>query len=143
MEINRNKKLFEVAKEFDMKHTEFIPLLNECGYDFNPKGFSKEIEPEVLEKIMTDKKLLKRIQEENALKNFKDENDFARFIGTYFNPETRKYEVYKLNLTKEQLDQISPILVGEFTTVYNAKSTLSMVISDQGLLLPSPMEKVK
>ena len=154
--MSETLKLFELAKEMRMKHTELIPLLNEIGHDI--KGFSKiltreqadqfkaEIKNHYIQKdldakqaiedsrIAMDSELAAELEYQDAYKAA----DVAKMIGTYYCPIKRRYFIIEQELTPEQ---ISDKIEGKgYGTIYNLVYDFNLQLGKRKILKPADLE---
>lgn len=146
-------KAFELGKEFDLKHSEFLPLIQ--GLGFNIKGFSANISLEVADEIRAaikasyikadldakeaaegSKLAAKAVKdaEDARAKEFKEANR-ATMIGTYYCPLKRRYFIIETKINPEDLD-----LQGKgYGSVYNLNHDFNLKLGRSGILKPAKL----
>lgn len=155
-------KVFELAKEFDMNHVQFIPLIQKVGFT-EIKGFSTILDDKTADSIRAaiknhyiqidlDEKAeieaahraenLVRILAEEKEAEFKRLN-VAKLIGTYYNEKTRRYHLIKLDLTPEQIQDLGVDLGESFGTIYNLNHDFNVSLGRRKILKPSELEDKK
>lgn len=130
-------KVFKLAQQYDMKHTEFIPLINELG--FNIKGFSQELSDEEVGNITS---AIEKAEKEK----FKAQSEYdmltsMMMVGVIYNPKNKKYRVGKLNLSLEQFEELGGILMDEHGTIFNAKFDLAKCMNEQNFHRTNKLDK--
>lgn len=154
-------KLFELSKEFDMPHTEFIPLINKLGFDI--KGFSKVLSAEEAENI---RKEVKRYYIEDALADkaakeaaelaIKQEQDakkakikeynehnVANMIGTYFCPIKNRYYIVETKLDPFQLRKLELLEGKGYGSVYNLNYDFNLKLGKRKILKPAELANAR
>ena len=153
--MNDIVKIFELAKEMKMKHTELIPILNELGHDI--KGFSKnltraeadEMKAQVkhyyIERDLDAKQAIEdariadniELSEKLAYDLAYKKADVAKLIGTYYCPIKNRYFIIDVDLTPDELDGK---LTGKgYGSIYNLNHDFNVKLGRKGILKPADL----
>jgi len=146
-------KIFELAREMEMKHTELIPILNALGHEI--KGFSKIVSREFAERLKEEVKQYyikqdldakdaieaARLASNEVLANklarhleYKQAN-VAKLIGTYFCPIKRRYFIVEVEQNPEEVK-----LKGDgYGSIYNLKHDFEVRTTRLGIHRPAEL----
>jgi hypothetical protein len=116
-------KIYELAKEHQMKVTDFLKLLKDLGYPYN--STNTNVTQEEVDSISAD------LNEYFYVKQFEIEQlkslSNARFLGVLYNKNTKKYERMILDVDMLELSKIMKNLkiLGEHDNIYGVKIVLA------------------
>jgi hypothetical protein len=131
-------KIYEMAKEFGIKHPEFIDLIKKLGYNY--KGFSTEIKKGEVDEMREKVTAFLANDQEHQLRL---EHGKAKLIGTAYNPDTKKYALYAFEIPISDLEKLNIESVNEYSTIFNLKPHFANEIYKLGVLKPNPLERRK
>lgn len=150
-------KVFELGQEFDLKHTDFIPLIQKLGFDI--KGFSTNLSSEQAEEIRAEVKryyieddlaekeaaeALRLAQEadlekKKAIRREFDELNVGKLVGTYFCPIKKRYFILDLDLDPFQMAKHELLQGKGYGSIYNLNHDFNLKIGRKGLLKPAKL----
>lgn len=139
-------KIFELAKELEIKTQDVMNFLKNNKFKYTSVNQHLDLIDEgKLRSLLKDFKKEEKenfneikIEEDLEIRNL----DKVKLLGIYYNYKKGKYIPITLEIVPEQFDSLNVKKYNEYTTIYNAKNTLSELMNNNNLFVPSPLEKL-
>ena len=115
-------KLYELAKELNLKVPDILKLTHEMGYKYGSGNVT--MTDEEYSDVRSDIKDYEK--QRDALKKEAEKYSTARFLGCVYNKQTKKFERILMCVKMTDLANVEKDLqiLGEHDTIYGAKLTL-------------------
>lgn len=124
-------KVYELAREMDMKAPELIKLLNKAGFDY--KGNSSTIH-EPVEEIKT--KIKEALHQEAHEQLEKEKESGVNLVGVYYDAEKREYMAAEIKIPIDIFNNLGGSFHKKRKTIYKTIPDFDLLTKKNGVLNP-------
>jgi len=127
---NSNIKVFELAKQLKMSSKELVANLESLGYTYKITSVIKDDIETIIQKVQS------MVSKDPEIIKEKEVEGDVLLVGSFYNPNTRKYHVASIKLDVETFKENGGILDKGHGTIYIAKPKIGAVMEKLGVFRP-------